>query len=102
METVRTLIQVAYQRDLLLNQMDVNSAFLHAPIEEEMYVNQTPGYESSKPNQVWKLRKSLFRLKQSGRNWNTTLHHHRTMDLFSQKLTHAFLPNHSRMKLFIF
>ena len=35
MDTVRTLIQVGCQQDLLLHQMDVKSAFLHAPIEEK-------------------------------------------------------------------
>ena len=60
METVRTLIQVwSAHRDLDLQQMDVKSAFLHAPIEEEIYVNQPLGYETLKPNQVWKLNKSL-------------------------------------------
>ena len=75
-ETVRTLVQIACQNDLLLNQMDVKTAFLHAPIKEEIYVNQPPGYESSVPNQVWRLHKSLYGLKQSGRNWNTTFYLH--------------------------
>jgi len=49
LETVRTLVQIACQNDLSLNQMDVKTAFLHTPIEEEIYVNQPPGYESSIP-----------------------------------------------------
>ena len=39
METLRTLIQVASHHDLDLQQMDVKTAFLHALIEEDIYVN---------------------------------------------------------------
>ena len=87
METVRTLIQVAAHRDLDLQQMDVKTAFLHAPIEEEIYVNVPKGYESStNPNKVWKLKKSLYGLKQSGRNWNATLHNHLKDNGFVQSI----------------
>ena len=83
-ETVRTMIQIACQEDLELNQMNVKSAFLHAPIKEEIYVNQPDGYVSPEPNQVWKLNKSLYGLKQSDRNWNATLHHHLKDNGFAQ------------------
>ena len=83
MDTVRALIQVGYQQDLLLHQMDVKSAFLHAPIEEEIYVKEPEGY-STTPNKVWKLNKSLYGLKQSGRNWNTTLEKYLTQNGFTK------------------
>ena len=103
METVRTLIQVACQRDLLLNQMSVKSAFLSAPIEEEIYVNQPLVMKSSKLNQVWKFCECLYGLKQSGRNWNNTLHHHLKDNAFVQsKADPCLFTNHSRMKLYIF
>ena len=83
MDTVRTLIQVGCQQDLLLHQMDVKSAFLHAPIEEEIFVKEPEGY-STTPNKVWKLNKSLYGLKQSGRNWNTTLEKYLTQNGFTK------------------
>ena len=58
METVRTLMQIAADEDLILHQMDVKSAYLHAPIDEEVYVTQPPGYEVE--GKVWKLNKSLL------------------------------------------
>ena len=75
MESVRMLVQIAVQEDWLLHQMDVKGAYLHAPIECEVYVQQPPGYQES-PNAhlVWKLNKSLYGLKQSGRNWHNLLH----------------------------
>ena len=72
MESVRSLMQIAVQYDLILHQMDVKSAYLHAPIDQEIYVNQPAGYSTA--NKVWKLNKSLYGLKQSGRNWHQTLH----------------------------
>lgn len=54
--------------------MDVTAAYLHGNIEEEIYVK--PPREIIKPGderKVWRLRKSMYGLKQSGRAWNETL-----------------------------
>ena len=55
--------------------MDVKGAYLHTPIECEVYVTQPPGCQKSS-NLVWKLKKSLYGLKQNGRNWHNLLHQH--------------------------
>ena len=50
--------------------MDVKSVFLNGYISEEVYVNQTLGFENSKcPEHVFKLKKSLYGLKQAPRAW---------------------------------
>ena len=75
MESVRILMQLSTQYDLILYQMNIKSAYLHAPIEHEIYINQPPGYEKTHNNKqlVWKLNKSIYGLKQSGRNWKNVL-----------------------------
>ena len=48
--------------------MDVKSAFLNGVISEEVYVKQPPDFEESvHPYFVYKLKKSLYGLKQSPR-----------------------------------
>ncbi|KAJ9546894.1 hypothetical protein OSB04_019437 [Centaurea solstitialis] len=45
--------------------MDVKSAFLNGKLKEEVYVKQSPGFESEKyPNNVYFLDKALYGLKQ--------------------------------------
>ena len=77
--SIRGLMQFAAQNDLILHQMDVKTAYLNAPIDCEIYMEQPEGFEvpSSDGNKlVCKLNKSLYGLKQSGRNWNNLLHYY--------------------------
>ena len=53
-----------------LFQMDVKSAFLNGIINEEVYVEQPPGFEDHQhPNHVYKLKKALYGLKKAPRQW---------------------------------
>ena len=56
--------------------MDVKTAYLIAPIDCEIYMDRAEGFEVpsvSRGGLVYKLNKSLYGLKQSGRNWNLIL-----------------------------
>ncbi|WVZ51762.1 LOW QUALITY PROTEIN: hypothetical protein U9M48_002873 [Paspalum notatum var. saurae] len=60
----------AASKGFKLQQMDVKSAFLNGFIEEEVYVRQSPGFESARfSDRVYKLRKALYGLKQAPRAW---------------------------------
>jgi hypothetical protein len=53
-----------------LHQMDVKSAFLNGPISEEVYFEQPLSFEDTQfPNDVYKLHKALYKLKQASRAW---------------------------------
>ncbi len=63
--------------DLEIHQMDVEAAFLHAPLTEEVYVAQPEGYiDKEHPNYVCRLRKSLYGLKQAPYEWNRAIDEH--------------------------
>jgi hypothetical protein len=70
LESIRILLAYATHHDFKLHQMDVKSAFLNGPLQEEVYVEQPLGFEDSKfPNHVYKLHKALYGLKQAPRAW---------------------------------
>ncbi|GKF13364.1 retrovirus-related pol polyprotein from transposon TNT 1-94, partial [Tanacetum coccineum] len=50
--------------------MDVKTAFLNGNLREEVYVSQPNGFgDKDKANHVYKLKKTLFGLKQAPRAW---------------------------------
>lgn len=70
LDTIRLLIAVAAQNQWTIHQMDVKSAFLNGFLEEEIYIEQPPGFiMPGKEHLVYRLRKALYGLKQAPRAW---------------------------------
>jgi len=87
MSSVRMLMQRAVQNNMITHQMDVKTAYLNAPIDCDIYMEQPEGFKKVGKNGeklVCKLKKSLYGLKQSGRNWNNMLHTFLCSENFSQ------------------
>ena len=70
LEAIRMLLAFACHKNFILYQMDVKSVFLNGFINEEVYVEQPPGFGGFNfPNHVFKLKNALYGLKQAHRVW---------------------------------
>ncbi|KAA0043291.1 Cysteine-rich RLK (receptor-like protein kinase) 8 [Cucumis melo var. makuwa] len=69
LNTVRVLLSIDVNKDWPLYQLDVKNAFLNEDLVEEVYMSPLPGFEAQFGQQMCKLQKFLYDLKQSPRAW---------------------------------
>jgi hypothetical protein len=73
MASVRLFLAIAATRDLELCQLDIDTAFLYAPIKEDVYIRQHLGFSNGTPK-VCHFKRCLYGLLQSPREFNMFLH----------------------------
>jgi hypothetical protein len=74
LESVRLLLAIAAHYGWGVHHMDVKSAFLNGELQEEVYVQQPPGFVNDKHKyKVLRLHKALYGLRQAPRAWNQKL-----------------------------
>ena len=70
MTSVRLFISLAATHNWDLHQLDIKNVFLHGDLQEEVYMEQPPGFVAQgEIGKVCHLQKSLYGLKQSPRAW---------------------------------
>jgi len=67
--SMRLLFAISAQLGLKIHQMDVNTAFLHADISEEIYIRPPEGFPLTQGMNCFRLKKALYGLKQAPREW---------------------------------
>ncbi|KAK1384246.1 hypothetical protein POM88_021981 [Heracleum sosnowskyi] len=74
LEAIRIFLAYVAHKKFKVFQMDVKSVFLNGKLEEEVFVEQPPGFVDPKhPDYVYRLDKALYGLKQAPRAWYETL-----------------------------
>jgi hypothetical protein len=93
--TIRLVLSIVVSQGWSLREMDVQNAFLHSVLEEDVYMKQPPGFEDpSRPQFHYKLDNALYGLKQAPRAWYSCL------SLKLQDL--GFIPSKADISLFIY
>lgn len=69
MTTVWSLLKIVAANNWEVHQMDVQNAFLHGDLREEVYIKLPQGIKAFDPTKVCRLHKSLYGLKQAPRCW---------------------------------
>nr|GEW69992.1 retrovirus-related Pol polyprotein from transposon TNT 1-94 [Tanacetum cinerariifolium] len=70
LEAVRIFVAYVAHKNFTIYQMDVKTTFLNGPLKEEVFVSQLDGFiDPEFPNHVYRLKKTLYGLKQALRAW---------------------------------
>ena len=79
LESLRVFLALGAALDMHIHQLDISTAFLHADVDEDVYMMQPEGtVEQGKERLVCKLVKALYGLRQSPRLFNKLLHEYLT------------------------
>ncbi|KAD3338048.1 hypothetical protein E3N88_33569 [Mikania micrantha] len=85
--SIRVILALTAVYDLELEQLDVKTAFLHGVLDEQIYMKQPLGFvDKEQPNKVCLLKKSLYGLKQSPRQWYRRFDEYMVKNGFSRSM----------------
>jgi hypothetical protein len=85
-KSIRTLAAIGAKLKLTAFQDDVPTAFLRGNLQEEVWMDQPQGYETEEEKEKCLLKKTLYGLKQSPREWNAVIHKYLLSQGFKQSM----------------
>lgn len=92
--TIRCMVALGAALDLVIHQMDVKTAFLNPFLKEDIYMDQPKGFEQVQHKHLkCKLRKTIYGLRQSGREWY--------MDIQALFTSEGFIRSYADHSLFV-
>ena len=75
--SIRLLMAMVAKNDWELHQLDVKTTFLHGELEESIFMEQPEGFiKLGDEGKVCLLKRSIYGLKQSSRQWNLQFDQH--------------------------
>jgi hypothetical protein len=90
--SIRAIMSLVTSMGWSLHQMDVKTTFLNGAIKEEVYIEQTQGFEvHSRDTHVFRLKKALYGLKQAPRAWYARIDNYLMRLGFSKSHAHPNL-----------
>lgn len=93
--TIRTILSIAVSENWPLRQLDINNAFFHGDLQEQVYMSQPIGFiNPDYPHYMCRLNKAIYGLKQAPRAWFSKLS--------SRLIEIGFTPSLSNPSLFIY
>lgn len=69
--SILATLSLIFSMNMTIDQFDVKTAYLNAPLHEEIYLIPPEGFGLE--GKLCKLNKAIYGLKQAGREWNKTL-----------------------------
>ncbi|GKV48270.1 hypothetical protein SLEP1_g55092 [Rubroshorea leprosula] len=68
--TIRAILSIAVSKGWKIHQLDINNAFLHEKLDEQLFMQQPAGFiDPHLPHHVCRLQKSIYGFKQAPRMW---------------------------------
>ena len=85
MTSFRLFLSVVHLRKAQICHLDVKNAYLHALVDEKVYMEQPTGFvDPEQPDHVCKMNRALYGMKQAGRLWNQLAHQILVTELLKQ------------------
>ena len=72
-DTLKAALCKAARDQMQVHHFDFTTAYLNAELNEELYMEQIPGFECCNKQSVLKIHKAIYGLKQSARAWSQCL-----------------------------